>query len=54
MLIRIAFMGCLLALLGCGREPERSRVVPSSEVGRNPGDPPRKLAPGEIRKIEMH
>ena len=54
MRIRIAFVGCLLVLIGCGGEPERSRVVPSSATGRDSGEASHKLAPGEIQKIEMH
>ncbi len=54
MTVRIAVVGCLLALAGCSREPERSRVVPASEAGRKAGDRASEVAPGDIRKIEMH
>lgn len=52
--VRIALVGCLIALAGCGREPERSRVVPSAEVGRKSGEATPRVAPGDVHKIEMH
>ncbi len=51
MLVRIALIGCLFATAGCGREAERSRVVPASEAGKDAAGRP---APQDIRKIEMH
>jgi hypothetical protein len=48
---------CLLLVVtftGCGGEPERSRVVPSSESGRSAEGQSPRPAPGEIRRIEMH
>lgn len=53
MFVRIAILGCLLGLAGCGGEPERSRVVPASATGHDESRAARP-APGEIRKIEMH
>jgi hypothetical protein len=54
MRVRLAIMALALALLGCEGESERSRVVPASETPRPRGEASHKLAPGEIRKIEMH
>jgi hypothetical protein len=54
MIAKVARIGALLAILGCGGEPERSRAVPASTNGKDAvGEPPRP-APGDIRKIEMH
>ena len=53
MLLRIAILGCVLALPGCGGEPERSRVVPASaERGR--ADTTARPADRESYKIETH
>jgi hypothetical protein len=54
MIARIVLFGWTFALIGCGGEPERSRVVPASATGRNGGEASHKLAPGDIQKIEMH
>jgi hypothetical protein len=54
MIAKVARIGALLAILGCGGEPERSRVVPASGNGKDAaGELPRPAA-GDIRKIEMH
>ena len=54
MIARIILLGWTLAVIGCGGEPDRSRVVRPSEVGRNPDEPTHRLEPGEIQKIDMH
>ena len=53
MIVRVAIIGFALALAGCGREADRSRVVPASGAGREESGGagiPRE----DIRKIEMH
>jgi hypothetical protein len=54
MMTRFLRIGWLLALIGCGAEPERSRVVPASGTGRNPPAAAREIGPGAIQKIDMH
>ncbi len=54
MLVRMALIGCLFALAGCGGEPERSRVVPASGTGREETGGIGHPAPGDIRKVETH
>ena len=54
MLIRIAILGCVLAVPGCGGEPERSRVVPPTAADRNPSDRTDRPKSRESYKIEMH
>jgi hypothetical protein len=51
---RIARVGLLLATLGCGGEPERSRVVPASGAGREGAGGAGHPAPQDIRKVETH
>jgi hypothetical protein len=54
MLVRIALIGCLFALAGCGGEPEQSRVVPASGAGREEAGGAGRPAPQDIRKVETH
>ncbi len=53
MIVRVAIIGFALALAGCGREAERSSVVPPSGTGSEDGGGV-GIPPQDIRKIEMH
>jgi hypothetical protein len=54
MIGKIARIGLLLAVVGCGGEPERSRVVPASQISGNSSAGSGQPAPGEIHKVETH
>jgi hypothetical protein len=52
---QIAFFAMFLVVVGCGGEPERSRVVPATNVGktaRPPGD--EKAVGKDPRNIATH
>lgn len=52
-IVRIACTGLMFAILGCGGEPDRSRVVPSSP-DRSPSGATDASKARESHKIEMH